>query len=65
MDPEHESIDRVAKLSGLSVIGMLLWIDPTGQRWMAPLGSPEPDLDRPIPPEWVPIKVMNRRDDIW
>jgi hypothetical protein len=54
------SIAQVAALSGPAVVGMLMWMDPCGQRWMAPLGAPEPDPDRPVPAEWAPIRVLPR-----
>jgi hypothetical protein len=55
--------ERVAALTPLGVVGMLTWIDPCGRWWIAPLGSPVPDLDRPVPPVWIPIE-RRRRDDL-
>jgi hypothetical protein len=57
-DGLNDAVARLAKLSG--AIGMLMWVDPTGQRWLAPLGSPEPDPDRAVPMEWAPIKMLPR-----
>lgn len=57
-----ERVGALANQSGPAVIGMLAWIDPSGQWWMAPLGSPAPDPDRAIPAAWVPIKRLQRGD---
>jgi len=56
--------DRVEALASRApgTIGMLAWIDPTGQRWIAPLGSPAPDPDRLVPPAWTPIKHLDRSE---
>lgn len=43
------------------VFGMLAWVDPVGRWWVAPLGSPAPDVDRAMPPEWIPIVRIERR----
>jgi hypothetical protein len=45
-----------------SAVLSMTWIDLTGQWWIAPLGSTEPGLDRPVPPEWVPIKHLSREE---
>ncbi len=56
----EERVEALAKAASDDVIGMLGWIDPTGRWWIAPLGSSAPDPDRPVPPEWTPIKRLNR-----
>lgn len=57
-----ERVDWIAKGLGRNVFGMLAWVDPTGQWWIAPLGSEAPDPDRPIPPTWIPVKRLQRDD---
>ncbi len=55
--------DRVsahADAAGSDVIGLLGWIDPVGQWWIAPLGTPAPDPDRPVPPAWAPMQKQDR-----
>ncbi len=41
------------------VVGALLWRDPHGQQWIAPLGSPPPDR-LAMPPSWRPISIHPR-----
>jgi hypothetical protein len=54
-DYRDDSIRRLAEQTSPDVSGMLLWTDPSGGWWMAPLGSPAPNVDRPMPIQWVPI----------
>lgn len=54
---------RIAAMTpGPSVIGSLTYIDRSGQWWIAPLGSPEPEIGAPLPAAWVPIKHLKRED---
>jgi hypothetical protein len=62
MDPFSERVQAIAEASGADVIGMLAWIDPVGNWWMAPLGSSMPHPDRAMPPEWIPIRKLRRND---
>ncbi len=55
-----DRVSTLAEASGGGVFGSLTWIDPTGQWWIAPLGSPAPDPDRPVPAVWMPMQRMER-----
>ncbi len=59
-DGLDEAMDRINRELSKSLVGMLMWVDPTGQKWIAPLGSPTPDADRPVPPQWVKIRIVPR-----
>lgn len=56
MNDFDERVDRIAKACSKDVVGALLWYDPSGGMWLAPLGSPPPDPDRPMPPSWMAIE---------
>jgi hypothetical protein len=54
---QNEDRDRRIKaLASGPVLGALMWVDPSGQMWIAPLGSPDPDPDRAMPASWIPVK---------
>ena len=55
---EDERTKAITAFSNLATgtFTMLGWIDPVGQWWVAPLGTRAPDLDKPMPPEWIPMK---------
>lgn len=54
---------RLADMAGPGVIGMLMWIDPAGTRWIAPLGSTSPGYHPDgLSPEWLPIQIQRRTD---
>lgn len=58
------SVRRAAARAGGTVVGMLAWIDPAGNWWIAPLGAAAPAPDGPPPPDWVPIQHLRRTDMI-
>lgn len=54
---------RAAATLGSGVVGMLAWTDPTGQWWMAPLGSQPPgSVPDGLSPAWLPIDIKHRAD---
>jgi hypothetical protein len=57
----EQRVSTMASAASGNVFGMLAWIDPAGQWWMAPLGSPAPDMDAPMPAPWIPIKRLERQ----
>lgn len=56
MDDKATKAITVNRNEVTGVFAMAGWIDPVGQWWIAPLGTPPPDLDGPMPPAWIPMK---------
>jgi hypothetical protein len=52
----------MANMSKAGTFAMLGWVDPLGNWWMAPLGTPAPDPDQAMPVAWVPIKTDYDRE---
>jgi hypothetical protein len=64
-DSFYESrVAAMAKLSGGGVVGLLGWHDPLGRLWIAPLGSPAPDPDRPMPPVWMLVRRVDDPEEL-
>jgi hypothetical protein len=64
--PRFESrVTESARTCSPAVVGVLMWIDPSGGRWVAPLGSnPPADTPDAMPAEWMPVKFLRRADQI-
>lgn len=59
----HSRIAEIAKETGNpSVCGMLMWYDPSGEPWIAPLGSSDPAGEGYPSAAWIPIKILRRTD---
>lgn len=56
----YARVQKMADLTGGGVVGMLMWYGPLGEMWIAPLGTPAPDPDRPMPAAWM--RVQRVRD---
>jgi hypothetical protein len=41
----------------------LLYTSPDGKLYMAPIGTDDPDPDRPLSPEWTEIQVVRDREE--
>ena len=44
-----------ARSGTFAVLG---WFDPYGGLWLAPLGTPAPDRDEPIPAAWIRVATV-------
>lgn len=42
----------------------LSFVDVNGQWWIAPLGTDDPELGKPMPPAWTPVTIERRTDMI-
>jgi hypothetical protein len=60
-NPEYRD-SRIAGMASPVVVGMLMWVDPAGRRWIAPLGSADPVPGQAPGPAWLPIRVERRAD---
>jgi len=56
----NNRVTALTEKAGPEVVGMLAWWDPSGQLWIAPLGSPAPSV--PMPAAWLPVKREQRTD---
>lgn len=45
------------------VAHVLLYISPDGLRYMAPVGTPDPDPDRPLSPLWTEIRLVKSEEE--
>lgn len=45
---------------GLRVAQVLMYLSPDGRRYVAPLGTPDPDPDRALHPAWTEIEYVHR-----